>query len=264
MHPWQANGIVAVTTDFGLRDPYVGIMSGVMLGINANARIVDVTHHVAPQDVAHGSFVLASAAAAFPAGTVHLAVVDPGVGGKRRAIAMRTSQQLFVAPDNGLLSDVMDADQDFVAVELSNPEYFRAEVSQTFHGRDIFAPVAAHLSLGVDIDALGERVTNPLRLRTSQPEIAADGVKGSVRFVDHFGNIVTNIPGSLVSTHDAEIALGDLRIQGLANAYETAAEGRPLAIVNSYGLVEIAVRGGNAAARLGARRGTAITIRFTG
>jgi hypothetical protein len=264
MQPWQANGIVAVTTDFGLRDPYVGILSGVMLGINPHIRIVDVTHHVAPQDVGHGSFVLAAAAAAFPPGTVHLAVVDPGVGGKRGAIAVRTSQQLFVAPDNGLLSDVLDLADDFEAVALTNPDYFRAEVSHTFHARDIFAPVAAHLSRGVDLHALGPAATDLIRLRSSQPEQSEGGVKGQVRFADHFGNIVTNIPGTLLPSHKAEISLGQLRIQGLASAYETAAEGRPLAIVNSYGLVEIAVRGGNAAARLGARRGTAVTIRFTG
>jgi S-adenosylmethionine hydrolase len=261
MQPWQANGIVAVTTDFGLRDPYVGIMAGVMLGINPQARIVDVTHHVAPQDVAHGSFVLANAAKAFPRGTVHLAVVDPGVGSKRRAIALRTSQQLFVAPDNGLLSDILDSASEFEAVELSNSHYFRPEVSHTFHGRDIFAPVAAHLSRGVDLDALGPRATDLIRLRSSQPEQREEGITGQVRFVDHFGNIVTNIPAALITDDAAEIALGEVRIQGLANAYETAAEGRPLAIINSYGLLEIAVRGGNAAARLGARRGTSVYVK---
>jgi S-adenosylmethionine hydrolase len=260
MKPWQANGIVAVTTEFGLRDPYVGIMSGAMLGINPSVRIVDVTHYVAPQDLAHGSFVLASAAATFPSGTVHLAVVDPGVAGGRRAIALRTAQQLFVAPDNGLLSEVLDSAHEFEAVELTNPDYFRAEVSQTFHGRDVFAPVAAHLSTGVDMDALGPRVTDLVRLRTPQAERTEDGVRGSVRFVDHFGNIVTNIPAASIPG-DAEVTLGELRIQGLSSAYETTAEGHPLAIVNSYGLVEIAVRGGNAAARLGARRGTPVTIK---
>ena len=262
MQPWQANGIVAVTTDFGLRDPYVGIMTGVMLGINPETRIVDVTHHVAPQDVAHGSFVLASAATVFPAGTVHLAVVDPGVGGKRRALAVRTSQQFFVAPDNGLLSDVLDKTDDFEAVELTNPEYFRQEVSHTFHGRDIFAPVAAHLSRGVRLSELGSVVSDPIRLRSPQPVAKDDGIEGRVRFIDHFGNIVTNISGSMISDPHAEIALGEVRIEGLAHAYETAAEGRPLAIINSYGLLEIAVRGGNAAARLGARRGTHVNVRF--
>jgi hypothetical protein len=195
--------IVTVTTDFGTRDGYVAAMKGVILSIAPDATIVDISHEIMPQGVAEGAFVLAQAAHWFPPGTVHLVVIDPGVGGPRRAVAVETGRHRFVAPDNGVLTQALHGEDVIAAVSLTRPRYWRArEPSATFHGRDIFAPVAAHLATGVALSAVGEAmpVDDLETLAASRPVEHPDGsIVGQIIHVDRFGNLISNIPADLLS-----------------------------------------------------------------
>jgi len=186
--------IITLTTDFGLADGFVGTMHGVILGICPAARVVDLSHGIAPQGVQEAAFVLAAAVPFFPAGTIHVVVVDPGVGSERRAIAVQTDHTFYVAPDNGVLSEALAQDELVVAVHLNRAAFWLPVVSHTFHGRDIFAPVAAHLACGVPLRELGEPINDLLRLPASQPERWADGtLVGHLRYIDHFGNLITDV-----------------------------------------------------------------------
>lgn len=273
---------IVLTTDFGLADPFVGVMKGVVLGINPQARLIDLTHHIQPQNVLQGAFLLGTSYRFFPPGAIHVVVVDPGVGTSRRALLLTTPRGWFLAPDNGVLSYVL---QDFLnsvpeqggmvtlpagleAFSLTNPRYWLHPVSNTFHGRDVFAPVAAHLSLGVAPTEVGEPVSevvcSPLP-RPFYPEQRGDqSVEGEVIIVDHFGNLVTNIPvTALRGAEDIHVTVKGHRISGLSRAFqqmEDTPKTQLVALIGSNGYLEIALPNGSAAALLAVGAGEPVQV----
>ena len=257
--------IITLTTDFGVRDPWVAAMKGVILGIACAARqtieLVDVTHEVAPHDVGEGALALEAAAPFFPPGTVHVAVVDPGVGSARRAVAVATRAHVFIGPDNGIFTPFL-AGPDWQAWQVTGAEYRLPAVSRTFHGRDVFAPAAAHVALGVDPARLGPPVTDPVRLAWPGARATAGGVAGAVIHVDRFGNLVTSIrPEAVAFAVDAG---GVVSVTGrsvlLVGTYGELAPGRVGALVGSNGRLEITVREGSAARLLRAGRGARVVL----
>lgn len=275
--------IVTLLTDFGASDAYVGVMKGVMLGINPAITFVDLTHGVAPQNVLEGAFLLGTAWRFFPRGTLHLGVVDPGVGTGRKALLLHGEGHYFLAPDNGLLSFVLPQSAPrrstssagkvapfqpyrsplpagFQAYALSNPRFWLPRVSPTFHGRDVFAPAAAHLSLGVPVEELGEPVGSLMRLFTPAP--LRDGVRltGYVLHIDRFGNIVTNLPAEALAQlgRGVTVDIGGRKIRGLSETY--AQGGGLAALIGSHGYLEVALAGGNAAAELGVGVGEVVSV----
>ena len=265
--------LLTLTTDFGLDDAYLAAMKGAILSIAPDCRMVDLSHGVAARDVMGAGFVLRGAALYFPPGTVHLAVVDPGVGTDRHPIAARIEGQTFVGPDNGLFSLLLDpsagsgqADPEAVVV-LNRPEFWRTPTpSATFHGRDIFAPVAAHLAAGRTLAEVGTPIEDMRRLHWVQPLADAEGVQGWVVHIDRFGNAVTNIPGALLAAHRAERAfkcyVGSAILDGLHRTYADVDEGEPVALVGSAGLLEVSVNGGDAAQLLSIQKGSAVNVVF--
>jgi len=260
-------GLITLTTDFGLRDPFVGIMKGVMLSICPSARLVDLTHEIPPQDVLAGGLALEAAAPFFPAGTVHLAVVDPGVGTGRRAIAIRAGGAFLVGPDNGLFTFALDG-AGWTAVSLTAPEYHLADVSRTFHGRDIFAPAAAYLASGVPLERLGPKVSDPERLRRPGCRVEGGELVGEVLDADRFGNLLTSIPAArLVEVPGAGqlvVEVAGHRLRGPVGAYDEGPDGQPAVIVGSTGCLEIFVKAGSARDHLAARRGTIVRVTRAG
>ena len=260
------NNIITLTTDFGTTDIFVGVMKGVILSINPDAKVIDITHDIEPQDVYAGAFLLNSAYHYFPPGTIHMGVIDPGVGSARRAIAVETERYYFVAPDNGLLSYVLCNETVRCAVNLTNPKYFLPQVSNTFHGRDIFAPVAAHLSRGVSLNSFGEQITNISKISISTPNTSESEIVGQIIYIDRFGNLITNISQELFASVRRErnfvIFVKDRQIQRICNAYAESSAGELLCIFSSFGNLEIAINGGNAAETLGVKREDSIKIRF--
>lgn len=263
--PPGACGLVTLLSDFGVRDEYAACMKGVILGLNPEASLVDLSHEVPPQDIQTGAFILAAAAPYFPAGTIHLAVVDPGVGTGRRALAARGRGQFWVGPDNGLFHLILAGQGEFELVSLEAPAYFLPQVSATFHGRDIFAPVAAHLSLGVDLAKMGPAITDPVRLSWPEPVITAAALRGEIIHVDRFGNLVSNVAAGILHAwckgKDFRLKVGPLTLTRLRRTYGEAAGGEMLALIGSHGYLEIACAGGNAAARLQVRPGHFLEIR---
>ena len=260
-------GIVTLTTDFGLRDAYVAEMKGVMLGVARAARqslqLVDVTHDVERHDITEGALALEAAVPFFPAGTVHLAVVDPGVGTTRRGLVIAADGQFLVGPDNGLFTPFLAGD-DWRAFELVEADYRLPIVSRTFHGRDLFAPAAAHLAIGVDPARFGPAVSDPVQLAWPEVRAVAGAVAGAVVHTDRFGNLITSIHARSIAPLDADVLI---RVGGrdvpLVGTYGDLPVGRPGALVGSAGRLEIAVREGSAAAVLRARRGTPIVVSRT-
>jgi S-adenosylmethionine hydrolase len=262
-----ASSIITLTTDFGTRDAYVAAMKGVILSRAPGAVLVDVSHEIAPQSVEEAAYLLESVHRFFPQGTVHLAVVDPGVGSQRKPIAVQTAQCFFVGPDNGIFSTVLFADKllgpvngslaGARAVELQNEDLRLTPVSNTFHGRDVFAPAAAHLATGGRLLDLGPELKSIVVLERAEP-IHQDGmVRGTIVHIDRFGNAVTNIPGELVAP-DSEIVLAGMTITGLSSSYQD----RPIAaLVGSTGRLEIAARNGSAAEELGVSVGDPVIVR---
>jgi S-adenosylmethionine hydrolase len=256
--------IITLLTDFGNQDPYVAAIKGVILSLNPEAVLVDLTHEVPPQDIIAGSFLLSEATPYFPPGTIHLAVVDPGVGTPRRALAFRAREQFWVGPDNGLFHLVFRESPPLDLVSLENSEYFRGSVSRTFQGRDIFAPVAAHLSLGTPLHAFGPPATDPIALPWPEPSFTPEAVRGEIVYVDGFGNLISNIRGSDLTVWLAEkshvIILGSLTVKGLSRTYGDVAAGEYLALVGSHGYLEIACAQGNAARRLGVGKARSLSV----
>jgi len=256
--------IVTLTTDFGLRDPFVGVMKGVILCICPEARLVDLTHEVAPQDVLEAALALEASVGFFPAGTIHLAVVDPGVGSQRRAIGLRAGERYFVGPDNGLFTFAL-ATSGWAAVSLEASAYRLPSVSSTFHGRDIFAPAAAYLAAGISLDRLGPRVADPVRL--AWPECRRDGedLVGEVVGSDRFGNLLTSVTAEHLERFDPAMAVAVL-VRGrdlgrLASCYTEGRAGVPAPIMGSTGRLEVFVRNGSARIALGGERGTPVRVR---
>lgn len=272
--PIGRNRILTLLTDFGLQDPYVGVMKGMIARINPQLTVIDLTHQIPPQDVASARFALMSAYPYFPAETIHLAVVDPGVGSRRRAIALAigtdTTQPtgFLVGPDNGLFSGVLQQYPVLSVVELTNPVYWRdSKPSRTFHGRDIFAPVAAHLASGVPLSELGTAIaTNTLtqlaipvcsyKQDLSQP---ATTITGSIQAIDHFGNLITNIPGTDVLGKEWLAIVNGIVLCG-KQTYSDRQSGEPVTLVGSHGWVEIAVNQGNAQATLKLTIGNSVQV----
>jgi len=240
--------ILTLLSDFGDRDVYVGVMKGVIAQINPNLTIVDLTHQIPPQNITAARFCLMNAYAYFPIGTVHVAVVDPGVGGGRRAIAVEFAQGFLVGPDNGIFSGVLSQSPAIAAVELTNPDYWRTpEPSKTFHGRDIFAPVGANLASGVALKQLGREInpTDLVQLNIGYCNETTTGVAGCIQYIDHFGNLVSNIPGNSVQDKIWCVQTAGLTIPG-CETYSDVNVGEAIALVGSHGWVEIAINSGNA------------------
>jgi S-adenosylmethionine hydrolase len=252
--------IITLLTDFST-DGYVAAMKGVILGINPQATLVDVSHEVPPQDVRHAAFVLATACPYFPPGTVHLVVVDPGVGSERAALAVRAAGQLFVAPDNGVLSLALAGGYEEV-VRLTERRYWRPQPSRTFHGRDIFAPVAAHLSLGLPLAALGESAAELVQLPRSTPSRRPDGAwLAHVIYVDRFGNLITDMrpePEWLDRLAGAQV--GGAIVNDVVGTYADVPSGAPAILVGSAGYLEIAIRDGSASAEFRAGVGDEVLL----
>jgi hypothetical protein len=271
--------LITLTTDFGTRDPYVAEMKGVVLQLNPRAAIVDISHHIDPQSVVQGAFVLGSAYHYFPRDTIHVAVVDPGVGTSRRAILLVTREGLFLAPDNGLLTYVLRDSPEYRAISqnrqflesmevaipsgcaaynLSNQGLWKSPVSDTFHGRDMFAPVAAHLSLGTPPEEVGEPLRSLVCLCIPHPQWKGGTLMGHVIHVDGFGNLITTIEGKALAQNMVEVLLRGRRIQGVSRSY--AGDADLLAIVGSHGNLEIAVRDASAARELNAKVGDEVVV----
>jgi S-adenosyl-L-methionine hydrolase (adenosine-forming) len=256
--------IITLTTDFGAGSPYVAAMKGVMLGINPALRLIDLSHEVSPQDVTHGAVLLAETTTWFPAGTTHVAVVDPGVGTARRLLYARIGDQQYLAPDNGLLSLLAKRTRPVRMVELANSEYWLPAVSNTFHGRDILAPVAGQLSLGLEPERLGPIVSDLKMLDWPDPKAGDHRIDGAVRWIDHFGNLITNIPASmLAATEDSpsvRISCGGMQINGTIKSYGARQPGELTALIGSSGFLEIAAVNGSAANMLHVAAGAPVTI----
>ncbi|MCC7491406.1 MAG: SAM-dependent chlorinase/fluorinase [Fimbriimonadaceae bacterium] len=263
---------ITLLTDFGDRDGYVGAMKGVIASRAPNVTVVDIAHHVPAGDVRHAAHVLGSTAPFFPAGTVHVVVVDPGVGTARRPIAVVVDDQVYVAPDNGVLSDVLAAAAGRVAaVLLSNSAFFQQPVSSTFHGRDIFAPVAAHLAAGVPLSAFGESLeaAGLTRLESPQTSSGVGWVAGQVTYLDTFGNAVTNLSRRQIATVTTEATTLVVDVDDparlscpLVATYGQVADGELAAVIGSCGRLELAVNGGHAASRHGLQPGVAVKVRL--
>lgn len=256
--------IIALTTDFGMRDWFVGTMKGVVLGINPRAVIVDLTHEIPPGDIRAGAFALMAAYRYFPKSTVQVAVVDPGVGSRRRAIAVQTTNYVFVGPDNGVLSWALAREKIKAIRQLENPKYFLKTISRTFHGRDIFAPVAAHLSRGVPMKQLGRELDDFIRLPWPKPAKQRGEIRGEIAHIDHFGNAITNIAAELIFSRPKVTCevMGKRKVRcALAAFYGAVPANSPVAVVGSSGFLEIAVNGRSAAHRFGFKIGDVVIVR---
>jgi S-adenosylmethionine hydrolase len=267
----RPNGIITLTTDFGLTDSYVGSMKGVILGIAPEVRLVDITHSIGPQDTNQAAHILKTFYRYFPPGTIHLVIVDPGVGSQRRAIAFQTPEAIFIAPDNGLLTEAWSdarahwGSEGCLVVELAERRYWRDRVSNTFHGRDIFAPAAAHLATGVPLTAFGPRLTTIHETTLEQLIRGRSGeLVGRIIHVDHFGNCITNItPRDLERAgkgNDLIITIIDQHISGLRQTYADGTIGALFALIGSSDHLELVVRNGNAAQMLGVGIGDIVRI----
>lgn len=263
--------IVTLTTDFGLDDEYVGVMKGVLLSVNPDVTILDICHYIAPQDIRQAAFMIQAAYPYFARGTIHVIVVDPGVGTDRRIVCVEKDGHQFLAPDNGILTLIM-AGQDLVETVtcVENQEYWLPTTSGTFHGRDIFAPVAGHLSKGLATHRLGRSMSPDelVMLKDIEPSVIDNQeVRGTIIAVDHFGNLLTNISARLLvglgvdfNSGQLTVELAGMQISGLSQQYAQGQVGSPMTFINSRGYLEIAVNSGSAAAILNAEIGTNIKV----
>ncbi|TCD47562.1 SAM-dependent chlorinase/fluorinase [Chlorobium sp. N1] len=257
--------LIALLTDFGLEDTYVGQMKAAILSITPRAQIIDLTHAVPPQDIVQGAFLLERALPVLPEGTVVVAVVDPGVGTERKAIAVESGGRIFIGPDNGLFTPILEKHEVGAAVEITERRYMRPLRSSTFHGRDIFAPAAAHAASGVPIAELGSAIMQEECRRIPMPGVrpvdGKTGWEGSVVFRDRYGNLVTSIPSELAGEEAAwRVVLSDGTAVPLLGTYGEAGEGEALAYRGSFGNLEIAVRNGSAHDRFGLGRGDLVRL----
>lgn len=269
----QPTGLVTLTTDFGYRDAYVAMLKGVLLTTNPAVRIFDYTHEIEPQNIAQAAYLLHTGHGYFPKGTVHVVVVDPGVGSQRRAIAFASPEWAVVAPDNGIITYLW---QEAIArwgrealelVELTEQRWWRPSVSTTFHGRDIFAPVAAQIAAGVALSEFGPALDEPVQIPLAQPTQRPDGWwEGRILHVDHFGNCITNLTREFIDAHvtagNMSVAILDQRIEQLCRTYNDGARGTVMALIGSSERLELAVRNGNAAMMLGVGVGDALRVFF--
>jgi S-adenosylmethionine hydrolase len=263
--------IITLCTDFGTRDEYAGVLKGVILSVDPTATIVDLSHRIAPQDVTAAACMLRASFGYFPEGSVHTAIVDPGVGSERAIIAARFQGHLFLAPDNGLLPLLWNGSTPEKVVQVDNHDLFRQPVSRTFHGRDIFAPVAAHLAKGAELNKVGPEIPLSRLQPTQHPTPHVDpqtGITGHVIGIDRFGNLMTDIASSLLDRlapaeqgARVETHIGHHRMLGLADHYAQGRSGKPMVLVGSRGSLEIAVNCGSAAETLGVSRGARVCVK---
>lgn len=259
--------LITLLSDFGLRDGYAASMKGVILRICSRARIVDITHLIEPGEIRSGAFVLFTSYGCFPDNTIHVAVVDPGVGTSRRGIAIRSNSHFFVGPDNGIFSSVLEKETGWEARSLENSSFFHHPVSRTFHGRDIFAPVAAHLACGASFDQLGP-VCTPMVPDWSAPLVLDGRIEGEIIHVDRFGNAITNVLRRTLE-QQGKAQEWTLRVESAPNisildTYDQAGPGKLLALTGSSGFMEVAVNQGNAASRLNLCPGTKVAFLLDG
>lgn len=260
--------IITLLTDFGTEDTYVGVMKGVIASLCPDATVIDLTHEVPPQDIATGAFLLDVSVDYFPDGTIHVAVVDPGVGTARKPIALRTAKAFFVGPDNGIFTLVLQRQKLLQAVCLENPRYHLPSISATFHGRDIFAPVAAHIACGVALEELGTPLTRLQRLPLPRIRVDWLGIRATVVHIDRFGNAITNL---IRADYEAWRARWDVKepvvevvsakaLLPICRTYADVPRGQPLALFGSSERLEVAVHGGSAAQTMNLRRGDTIRV----
>jgi S-adenosylmethionine hydrolase len=264
--------VITLLTDFGLADHYVGAMKGIILGICPDAQLVDISHEITRYAITEAAFTLSQAWTCFPEGTVHLVVVDPGVGSARRPILVEASGHHFVAPDNGVLTMLYDAipagvfEQHIEIREITAARFFHQPVSRTFHGRDIFAPVAAHLADGLAAGEFGNRIGDPVRLGFAKP--ARTGPKtwaGTILKVDHFGNLITNLDSETwqrLASEPFEMQVGEILVSGMASNYAEMQRGGLFVIAGSAGFLEVSLNRGSAAKTAGAGPGDTVEVRF--
>ncbi|MFZ4638886.1 MAG: SAM hydrolase/SAM-dependent halogenase family protein [Nodosilinea sp.] len=254
--------MITLITDFGLQDVYVGVIKGVIASHSPTTPLIDLTHNILPQDCYGARFQLLTAFPYFPPGTIHLVIVDPGVGSHRRAIAVQLARAYLVGPDNGVFSGVCDRYPVLQAVELDRPTYWRTPTpSPTFHGRDIFAPAAAHLTAGIPLTALGTPISPDSLKRLELPPChnIASGMEGCIQAIDHFGNAITTLSADSLDSRSWHIRIGSTAIPGVTT-YSSVPEKMPLALAGSHGWIEIAVNQGRAEADLGLEIGQAIQL----
>ena len=251
--------LITLTTDFGHRSGFVGVMKGVILGIAPSAQIVDLSHEVAPHDILEAQFLIERAEPFFPLGTIHVAVVDPGVGTDRRPILVKAPRCALVGPDNGLFTPWFDVAETRL---LKRKQFFNQDISATFHGRDIFAPVAGHLAAGWDPVEMGPLIDDPVRKNLPRPDFNQGEIIGHILYVDDFGNLVTNILAEyLADIKEPVISVGKKKIQGIVYTYADASPKKPCALIGSHGRLEVAIPFGNAHKFLGVDKGRRIKIK---
>lgn len=255
--------VITLTTDFGLRDYYVSAMKAVILDIAPDVRLVDISHEIPSQDIMAGSWVLKNSAMLFPPNSVHAVVVDPGVGTERKPVALKIDDQFFVGPDNGIFS-LLTEDKEFEAVRLTNSKYWTQNLSSTFHGRDIFAPVAAHLSLGVNLGDLGEPLDELETYRWAVPIADKDGIQGWVIHIDKFGNLITNVSASLIEEvigdKNLKLYVGNTILNKIKPTFGSVPDAEPVAYIGSSGMLEIGINKGNAEQMLSVQKGAQISL----
>ena len=257
--------IITLTTDFGTSDWFVGTMKGVILGLQPRAHLVDITHEIPTGDIRAGAFALAASHGFFPRGTVHVAVVDPGVGSRRRAIAVQTTNSIFVGPDNGVLSLALAREKIKAVHQITNEQLFRRPVSNTFHGRDLFAPVAAYLSKGLALGRVGAPLKEIVKLNWPEPQRTANSIRGEITYIDRFGNTITNIGNTMLAslTEGAcEIILKGKRLCGVQPFYQAVPSGNAVAVPGSSGFLELAINAGSIARKFNLRVGERVIVRF--
>lgn len=260
----RGDPIVTLTTDFGLRDPFVASMKAVILAIERRTRLVDLSHELPPHRVLPAALFLREACLRFPAGTIHVAVVDPGVGGSRKPLVAKAGGQLYVGPDNGIFSLVFRQAPLDGAWQIADPRYRLPDLSRTFHGRDLFAPAAAHLARGVPPHAFGPRILDPATLELPRPERLPNRLVGEVIWIDRFGNCATNLEEDAVRQwaggEPFTIRAASRKIQALSESYDSVPAGRVLAIFNSSGFLEIACNQASAQEALGLEEGDPVVL----
>ena len=259
-------GIITLTTDFGDRDGFIGIMKGVILSINPNAKIVEITNKIERYNISQAAFVIKNSFSFFPKKTIHIVIADPGVGSSRRIIILKHKEHLFIAPDNGIIKYIIPEKGEHQVYNVINKDYFLEDVSSTFHGRDIFAPVSAHLSLGINPKKLGPQIFDYIKNENLEPIISKNKIIGKAIYFDRFGNIITNIkkddiPGN-VRKDDVLIKIKEWNIKGITQCYSDGNKAKPSAIFGSSGFLEIAIYLGNAAEILGVKIDEPVNILF--
>jgi len=259
--------VISLITDFGQNDNFVGVIKGVILSINPNAKIVDICHEVKPHDILTGAFLLKSSFKYFPKGSLHLVVVDPGVGSERKNLLVKTKDYFFIAPDNGVLSPALKGQVSLKIIEITNKNYFLKPTSDTFHGRDIFAPTVAYLSKGEDFSKFGKRIKSIKELRLPQVKITSKDLIGEIIYIDRFGNLVSNIDKEMLDNFIKDkkfrIYIKDKTIEKLSHSYSEGTYLKPLALIDSFNYLEIALNWGSACNYLKAKKGAEVMLAVT-